>query len=239
MTHAYDKILLERASDSLGRMLDFSVHSLRQDAASMMEFFCASGLASLFERGDIRVIAGMSGIELAYETLERSGLTYERTTPRHTRTLSAEYWCGLVLAHAQWESCLPFSVILRSFSAAGFASEYSRERTVFLDSLPLDISETERAARSAAFGRNFAEDAADSLVSALKGAGSEGAGDTPLKIMRIKNGLSQSQLAEACGIPLRTIQQYEQRQKDLSRARAEYLIAFSKVLNCDPASLLE
>ncbi|MBR3321547.1 MAG: hypothetical protein IKG04_06500, partial [Exiguobacterium sp.] len=32
------------------------------------------GLASLFEQGDISVTAGMSGIELAYETLERSGL---------------------------------------------------------------------------------------------------------------------------------------------------------------------
>ena len=61
----------------------------------------------------------------------------------------------------------------------------------------------------------------------------------PLKIARIKNGLSQSQLAKACGIPLRTIQQYEQRQKDLSRARAEYLVALSRVLGCDPASLLE
>ena len=106
MTHAYDEVLLERAADSLGRMLDFSVHSLRQDAASMMELFCACGLASLFERGDIRTIAGMSGIELAYETMERSGLTYERTTPRHTRSLSGEYWCGRVLVRAQWASCL-------------------------------------------------------------------------------------------------------------------------------------
>jgi len=39
MTHAYDEILLERASDSLGRMLDFAVHSLRQDAPAMMELF--------------------------------------------------------------------------------------------------------------------------------------------------------------------------------------------------------
>ena len=254
MTRAYDEVLLERASDSLGRMLDFSVHSLRQDAASMMELFCACGLASLFERGDIRTIAGMSGIELAYETLERSGLTYERATPRHTRSLSGEYWCGRVLVRAQWASCLPFRVILKSFSIAGFTAEFARERTAFLDSLPLDISEPERAARSAGFGRQFADEAADALISAIKGAsksiqngatkgalnsaGPEGAADTPLKIMRKKNGLSQSQLAKACGIPLRTIQQYEQRQKDLSRARAEYLIALSRVLNCDPSQLI-
>ena len=239
MTHAYDVSLLERASDSLGRMLDFSVHSLHQDAASMMELFCAADLAYLFERGDIRAIAGMSGIELAYETLERSGLTCERVTPRHTRSLSGEYWCGHALVRAQWETCLPFSTILKSFSIPGFTAKYAVERTGFLDSLPLDISETERASKAAAFGRRFADEAAAVLMSALKSGSPEGAVDTPLKIARIKNGLSQSQLAKACGIPLRTIQQYEQRQKDLSRARAEYLIALSRVLGCDPASLLE
>lgn len=239
MTHAYDPVLLERASDSLGRMLDFSAHSLRQDATSMMELFCASGLASLFECGDIRATAGMSGIELAYETLERSGLSCERAAPRHTRSLSGEYWCGHALVRAQWESCLPFSSILKSFSIPAFIAKYAGERTGFLGGLPLDISEPERAAEAAAFGRRFAEEAAASIVSALKSGSPGSAHETPLKIMRIKNGLSQSQLAKACGIPVRTIQQYEQRQKDLSHARAEYLVALSRVLSCDPASLLE
>ena len=62
--------------------------------------------------------------------------------------------------------------------------------------------------------------------------------ETPLKKMRIKNGLSQSGLAKASGVPLRTIQQYEQRQKDLAKARAEYLIALSRALNCDPSRLI-
>ena len=32
MTHVYDEALRERACDTLGRMLDFAVHSIRQDA---------------------------------------------------------------------------------------------------------------------------------------------------------------------------------------------------------------
>ena len=71
MTRAYDEILLERASGTLGRMLDFAVHSLRQDPAVMLQLFVSCGLASLFEQGDVSVTAGMSGIELAYETLDR------------------------------------------------------------------------------------------------------------------------------------------------------------------------
>lgn len=239
MIRAYDEILLERASRTLGRMLDFAVYSLRQDAASMMELFVSCGLASLFEQGDVRVIAGMSGIELAYETLERSGLAYERTTPRHTASLSPEYWCGYALARVQWESCLPFSRILKSFSMAGSISAYSRDRIEYLDSLSLDISVQERTEKIRGYGRSYALRTAAETVSVLTGSIVAGSADTALKVMRMKNGLSQSQLAKASGVPLRTIQQYEQRQKDINRARAEYLIALSSALGCSPASLIE
>ena len=233
MTPAYDSICLERASDNLGRMLDYSVYSLHYDIASMMDLFIASGLAALFERGDIRVIAGMSGIELAYEVLERSGLSYERTTPRHTISLSAEYWCGCAVAGMQWVSAQPFDSIMKSFSPAAFTAEFGRKRIEYLDSLPLDISNDERAEKIKAFGADQAAEAVSEFMSAHTHAG-----DSPLKKMRIKNSLSQSQLAKASGIPVRTIQQYEQRQKDLSKARAEYLIALSRALNCDPSYLI-
>lgn len=240
MTHAYDKVLLGRASDTLGRMLDYSVYSLHYDIAAMIDLFIASGTSSLFERGDIRTIAGMSGVELAYEVLERSGIVYERTRPRHTKGLSPEYWCGHALACIQWETGLPFDQIAHRFSAAGFTAEYGMKRLPFLDALPLDISEEERSGKLQAFGMQFAGEAAAKAVSAAgTGSTAAGAGDVPLKRLRIKNGLSQSGLARASGIPLRTIQQYEQRQKDLSRARAEYLIALSRALNCDPATLLQ
>ena len=239
MTHAYDKICLERAAGMLGRMLDYSVYSLHYDAAAMIDLFIASGTAALFERGDIRTVTGMSGVELAYEVLERSGIAYERTQPRYTKGYSPEYWCGYALAHIQWETCAPFDQIMKSFSASGFISSYRNDRLSFLDALPLDISEEDRSGRAASFGKQFAADAVSKYISAT-GSGSNLyiAGETPLRKMRIKNGLSQSGLAKASGIPLRTIQQYEQRQKDLSKARAEYLIALSRALGCDPSRLI-
>lgn len=238
MTHAYDEILLERASDSLGRMLDFAAHSLRRDVPAMMDLFCASGLAGLFERGDIRVIAGMSGMELAYETLELSGLTYERIPPRHTKSLRGEYWCGHVLARIQWETCLPFDRIMKTFSASAFIAGYGRQRTGFLSGLPLGISEAERAESLRVFGMDLASDAVRTFLRDAENAARKETGDTPLKTMRRNIGLSQSQLAKTSGIPVRTIQQYEQRQKDIRKARAEYLIALSRVLGCDPSYLL-
>lgn len=51
--------------------------------------------------------------------------------------------------------------------------------------------------------------------------------------------LSQSQLAEETGIPVKTIQQYEQRRKDINKAQVEYVIRLSKALCCEPQEILE
>ncbi len=239
MTHAYDRICLDRAADTLGRMFDYSVYSLHYDINTIIDLFIASGAAALFGRGDIRIIAGMSGIELSYEVLEKSGIVFERTQPRYTKGLSPEYWYGHALARIQWETCMPFEKITGSFSPSAFTSGYGKRRLAFLESLPLDLSETERTEKIRSFGLQSASEAVSDFVSAAASAGRPGkTEETPLKKMRIKNGLSQNGLAKASGVPVRTIQQYEQRQKDLSKARAEYLIALSRVLGCDPSRLI-
>ena len=63
--------------------------------------------------------------------------------------------------------------------------------------------------------------------------------DTRLKALRKRAGLSQRELSELSGVPLRTIQQYEQRQKSINKAQAEYLVQLSQVLCCHTAALLE
>ena len=237
MTHAYDKVCLDRAADTLGRMLDYSVYTLHYDIAAMIDLFIASGTASLFERGDIRLTAGMSGVELSYEVLEKSGIAFERIKPRYTKSLSPEYWCGRTLTRIQWETCMPFEQIMAVFSPSVFISGYGKSRLSFLDSLPLDMEEADRVAEIRAFGLQFSAEAVSEFIAAE--IDSDGiSGETPLKKMRIKNGLSQNGLAKASGVPLRTIQQYEQRQKDLSKARSEYLIALSRALGCDPSRLI-
>jgi DNA-binding transcriptional regulator YiaG len=63
--------------------------------------------------------------------------------------------------------------------------------------------------------------------------------ETHLKEIRLRNGMSQSRLAAASGVPLRTIQQYEQRRKDIRKAGFEYIMGLSKALHCEPADLME
>ena len=59
-----------------------------------------------------------------------------------------------------------------------------------------------------------------------------------LKYYRKKRKLTQKELAILTNIPLRSIQQYEQDKKDLSKANASYLIALSNVLYCEVRNLI-
>ena len=63
--------------------------------------------------------------------------------------------------------------------------------------------------------------------------------ETNLKALRSLAGLSQSELAEQADVPVRTIQQYEQRQKDINKAQAETLLRLARTLNCNVEDLME
>ena len=63
--------------------------------------------------------------------------------------------------------------------------------------------------------------------------------ETRLKRYRTLAGLSQRELAEYAEIPVRTIQQYEQRQKNINKAQVEYLLILARILCCDVENLIE
>lgn len=63
--------------------------------------------------------------------------------------------------------------------------------------------------------------------------------ETNLKALRTLAGLSQSELAELSGVPVRTIQQYEQRQKNINKAQAETLLRLARVLCSSVEELME
>lgn len=62
---------------------------------------------------------------------------------------------------------------------------------------------------------------------------------TLLKQERILAGLSQSQLSEAAGVPLRTLQDYEQRKRDLSKASFTTVSKLADALKCSPDYLIK
>lgn len=211
MIHAYDKVYLDKARTALGRMLDFAVYDLKYDIAEFFDLFIKSGVAERFETGDFAVIAGMSGVELAYEVLEQSGVESERIKPNYTANRSEEFWAGWALAYYQWETSMSFAEIVR----------YVPIRDIIALYLPyheMDI-------------RQFV-DKTNAMYRAAKP-------ETNLKLLRQNVGLSQRELADLSGVPVRTIQQYEQRQKNINKAQAEYLVMLAKVLCCKVDELIE
>ena len=62
---------------------------------------------------------------------------------------------------------------------------------------------------------------------------------TKLKAMRLKSGLSQSQLAEKADLKLRTLQAYEAGQRSFDSARIDILLRTALILDCKLEDLLE
>ena len=94
MIYAYDKTYLDKARTSLGRMLDFAVYDLHYDIEEFFQLFITSGIASRFASGEVSLLVGMSGVELAYEVLEQSNISFERIKPNYTINRSPEFWTG-------------------------------------------------------------------------------------------------------------------------------------------------
>lgn len=208
---AYDKVYLEKARTALGRMLDFAVYDLKYDIADFFDLFIRSGVAKRFGDGDFTLTVGMSGVELAYEVLVRAEISIDRVKPRYTIDRSAEYWTGWALAYYQWATSLTFEEIVRYVPIRDVRALYSPYHE-------MDI-------------RQFV----DKMNEMYKSAKPE----TNLKMRRLAVGLSQRKLAQLSGIPLRTVQQYEQCQKNINRAATENIVTLAKVLYCDVEDLIE
>lgn len=211
MIRAYDKVYLDKARTVLGRMLDFAVYDLKYDIDDFFNLFIRSGVAKRFETGDFAVVVGMSGVELAYEVLEQSSMGSERIKPNYTISRSKEFWTGWALAYYQWETSMSFAEIVRYIPIKDVRALYQPYHE-------MDI-------------RQFV----DKMNAMYKAAKPE----TNLKLLRQKAGLSQRSLADLSGIPIRTIQQYEQRQKNINKAQAEYLVVLAKVLCCEVEDLMQ
>ena len=211
MIHAYDKIYLDKARTALGRMLDFAVYDLKYDIEDFFALFITSGIAARFEKGDFGVIVGMSGVELAYQVLELTKGEVNRIKPQYSADRSEEYWAGWALAYYQWDTALSFEEIVRAVPMERIVQMYSPYHEMDIRQFCDKMNERYRAAQP----------------------------ETNLKALRQRSGLSQRELAEQSGVPLRTIQQYEQRQKSINKAQAEYLLMLARTLCCDMEDLLE
>ena len=62
---------------------------------------------------------------------------------------------------------------------------------------------------------------------------------TRLQVIRKSCGITQNELAKQSGVSLRSIQMYEQRNKDINKAQMETVNNLAKVLGCKMEDLME
>ncbi len=211
MIRAYDKSYLATAQKNLARMLDYLVNNLHHPLETAWQWFLTSELSARFEQGDCSVLVGLSGVELARTVLEQAGEVVPMQQPSYAYDRSPEYWTGWALAYYQWFTGLRFAEIEQAVPITEVWLLYTPYHEMDVRQFADKMNELYRTAKP----------------------------ETNLKALRALTGLSQSELAEQADVPVRTIQQYEQRQKDINKAQVETLLRLARTLNCSVEDLME
>ena len=211
MTHAYSKSYLSNAKIRLAQFFDYAINDCGFKSDWITNLFIISGYAEQFERGNPSVLSGLSGIELAYEVINKIYPEKKLPEPNFAKDKSPEYWAGWALAEYQWYTGKRFKDIFEYAPLSKIISMYS----IYHE---MDISQ---------------------FIEAINKFYSESNADTKLKRIRESRGLSQSELALHSGVNLRSIQMYEQKANDIDKAQAQTLYKLSRVLGCSIEDLLE
>lgn len=207
---AYDEAYLPDAMEALGEAFDCAVCRADMPLQTFFELFVSTGIADAFGSGNPRYVAGMSGVELFLDVCYRAGLDVGVALVDQLSVGDGpEYWCGWSVAFWQWSTGRPFRSIARVVTMDEVLALYHPWHEASEECF---ADEMERRSRRL---------------------------DAPLKGIREERGLTQQELADASGVSLRAIQQYEQRRKNINHARGASLCALASVLGCRIEDLLE
>lgn len=207
---AYSEIYLDDAMRNLGTAFDFAKISYGIMPDDFYNMFVNSRIAAEFEKGNVKYISGMSGIELVLEVLkDYDKLQYKDDYISYD--YSCEYWCGWILAYFQWFHGIGFRQLSYYLKMSDLEKMYPALH---------EVSELKAIAVIGDFiaGKNL---------------------QCKLQYSRKANRMSQNELSERSGVSLRMIQQYEQKKKDINKAGVNTLMSLSRILNCDIEDLID
>ena len=210
MIRAYDEMYLRNARSLLADCIDYATYTEEYDPGKFYNMFIKSDIARKYEKGDPFIITGMSGVELALRVIEKHTGKYEPRTRVYHNGRSREYWAGWAIAYYQWYSACNLIRLEEQIPFDSILLMYDKYHEMDIMHFVDSIEETRRNAR---------------LISYLK-------------IYRERMGFSQSELADIAGIPIKTLQHYEQGTKSLAKANASYVLSLSRALGCRPEELI-
>jgi DNA-binding Xre family transcriptional regulator len=211
MMHAYNENYLNNADITLGEAMDYIVNDCGISGDEFMDMFIISEIAHEFERGNPKYVAGKSGIEIAEEVLEKIKGNRPSTQITFRENKTPEYWAGWALAQYQWYTASSFNNIQRNLPFSEIVKLYPTLHEV-------DITKFYTVAEDLIAKKNT---------------------QSNLKRIRTAAGITQKKLAEESGVTLRSIQVYEQYNKDINKAQAITLAKIARALGCEIEALLE
>lgn len=210
-SRTYPIYYLEDAMNNLGDCFDYAVNDYGAEGSEVAELFCLSGVAREFERGNAWVVSGKSGVELFALIAERSGYQSGFIPDRTYRfEKTPEYWTGWILAYLQWRLGSLSKTCCMSFRLTHCAVCTILARSLGGTRGSPRLRYGEKASRQ-----------------------------TKLALARKKLKKTQQDLAYESGVSLRSIQMYEQRQRNINEASVTSVRAIAKALHCNIEDLLE
>ena len=211
MTHAYQEMYLSKAQATLGDVFHYAVNICDIPGKDFVKLFIVSSVSKQMENGEPAYLAGKSGIEIVREiTVETKGYEVQIELQEHF-VRSKEYWIGWAVAYYQWYSGRKYRDIFKVISFEELQKMYDTLHEA-------DITKF-----------------ADIVDAKIK----EYFPETNLKRIRTVYGLTQAALAERSGVSLRSIQMYEQRNKNINKASADTMYRLAKTLGCTMEDLME
>lgn len=211
MTRAYQEIYLSKAQAVLGDAFDYAVNTCFICGDDFVKLFIASSVCKRMENGEPAYLAGKSGIEIVREIIAETKGKELLTEPTAHFGRSKEYWIGWAVAYYQWYSGREYHDIFKVISFEDLQKMYDTLHEA-------DITKF-----------------IDIVDSKIK----EYFPETNLKRIRTTYGFTQAELAKRSGVSLRSIQMYEQRNKNINKASADTLYHLAKVLGCTMENLIE
>ena len=211
MTHAYQEIYRSKAQATLGDAFDYAVSTCGMNGTTFTKLFCASTVSRRMENGEPAYVTGKSGIEIVLEVISETMGKSLSAEPHEHMGRSREYWSGWAAAYYQWHSSRKYSDIFKVIPFEDMQKMYYTLHEA-------DITK-------------FVEIADQLMKDHFK--------ETNLKRIRTAYGCTQAELAKRSGVSLRSIQMYEQRNKDINKASVETVYSLAKVLGCTMEDLIE
>lgn len=211
MMHAYQEIYVSKAQAVLGDAFDYAINICGIRGADFIKMFVVSEICTSIEKGEAKYLVGKSGIEIVREIVFEITGKELTNEPQDRFFRSPEYWAGWAIAYYQWWSSRKYADIFKVITFEDLQAMYHTLHEA-------DITKF--------------VDIVDERIKAVYA-------ETNLKKLRTAYGCSQSELAKLSGVSLRSIQMYEQRNKDINNANVSTLNAIAKVLGCSIEDLLE